>query len=328
MTLPPSHSAPPTVLVVSDVPAELPGLAPVLPALRDVIGKATGRPAYWLWVGRPRRGAAADDTLRTWARRAHGLVLLAGVRNESCSAEVQLALDRLAGGALRRKPVGIVSVGVGQSSHAVDHLRVVLAALGAVAIPKALHLPVHEQPPPGPGQPRDGARAFVDELLWFAARLREDVPLTTAHPPKRHDHAAAVHVAAAISYITENFADNDLTLESAAHVAHMSRYHFSRTFKKHTGRRFIDFVTELRMQRAQTLLLKTDLPLSDICVQVGYRDLSHFQRTFKAAFAVTPSVYRSAALAGLASAGAAQAGGPDASSPEPVLVSSCAGSRL
>ncbi|MFG6201320.1 helix-turn-helix domain-containing protein [Nonomuraea sp. JJY05] len=326
MTLPPSRSAPSTVLVVSDVPAGLPGLAAVLPTLHDVVGKATGRPAYWIRVGPPHRSAAADDALRTWAHRAHGLVLLAGVRNESCSGEVQLALDRLAGGALRRKPVGIVAVGAGQSTHAVDHLRVVLAALGAVVIPQALHLPAHEQPP-GLGQPHDGAQAFVDELLWFAARLREDAPPATAHPPKRHDRAAAAHVAAAVSYITENFADNDLTLESAARAAHMSRYHFSRTFKKHTGRRFIDFVTELRMQRAQALLLKTDLPLSDICVKVGYRDLSHFQRTFKAAFAVTPSVYRSAALAGLTPAGPAQADVPAPSPSEPALVFSGAGNR-
>jgi AraC-like DNA-binding protein len=296
--------------------------------LHDVIGKATGRPAHWIQLGPPHRGAPADDTLRTWAHRAHGLVLLAGVRNESCSGEVQLALDQLAGGALRRKPVGIVSVGVGQGTHAVDHLRVVLAALGAVVIPKALHLPAHEQPPPGLGQPCDGARAFVDELLWFAARLREDTPPATAHPPKRHDLAAAVHVAAAVSYITENFANNDLTLESAARAAHMSRYHFSRTFKKHTGSRFIDFVTELRMRRAQALLLQTDLPLSDICVKVGYRDLSHFQRTFKATFAVTPSVYRSAALAGLTPAGPAQADVPDAASPsESALVSPGIGNR-
>ncbi len=321
MTSPPFRSAAPTVLVVSDVPARLPGLAPVLSTLHDVIGKATGRPPHWIRVGPPHYDAPADDTLRTWAHRADGLVLLAGVRNESCSGEVQLALDRLAGGALRRKPVGIVSVGVGPSTHAVDHLRVVLAALGAVVIPKALYLPAREQPPPGPGQPGDGARAFVDELLWFAARLREDAPPANPYPPKRHDPAAAVHVAAAVSYITENFADNDLTLESAARAAHMSRYHFSRTFKKHTGGRFIDFVTELRMRRAQELLLLTDLPLSDICVQVGYRDLSHFQRTFKAAFAVTPSVCRSAALAGLTPAG------PAPSSPEPALVSPGAGNR-
>src|SRR5262245_40449950 len=178
MNAPPCAGSAPTVLVVSDVPAGLPGAGLLLPALDDVIGKATGRPAHWIRVGPPPHRAPSADTLRTWARRAHGLVLLAGVRNESCSGEVQVALDRLAGGALRRKPVGIVSVGVGPSTHAVDHLRVVLAALGAVVIPKALHLPAHEQPPPGPGQPRNGVRAFVDELLWFAARLREDAPAT------------------------------------------------------------------------------------------------------------------------------------------------------
>ncbi|MDI2125656.1 helix-turn-helix domain-containing protein [Yinghuangia seranimata] len=330
MTSPPSRSNPPTILVVSDVPAGLPGLAHVLPTLHDTISTATGRPAHWIQVGPPGRHSPTDDTLSTWAHRAHGLVLLAGVRNDSSSGEVQLALDRLAGGAVRRKPVGIVSVGVGQSTHAVDHLRVVLAALGAVVVPKALHVPAYERPPSGlgPGREHDGARAFADDLLWFVARLREDAPMPGGHPSKRDDRAAALQVAAAVSYITDNFADNDLTLESAARVAQMSKYHFSRTFKKHTGGRFIDFVTALRMERAQALLLKTDLALSDICMKVGYRDLSHFQRMFKAAYAVTPSVYRSAALAGLTPAGPAR---PDARGdgprPEPALVSPGAGNR-
>ncbi|NUU24693.1 MAG: helix-turn-helix domain-containing protein [Streptomycetaceae bacterium] len=296
----------------------------MLPTLHDTIGKATGRPAHWVQVGSPDRGAPSDDTLHTWAHRAHGLVLLAGVRNDSCSGEVQLALDRLAGGAVRRKPVGIVSVGSGPSTHAVDHLRVVLAALGAVVIPKALHLPAYKQLPPRPGRSHQGARAFVEELLWFAGRLGQDAP--AAQPQKRHDRSAA-QVAAAVSYITENFAGSDMTLESAARAAHMSKYHFSRTFKKHTGSRFIDFVTELRMARAQALLQTTDLAVSDICSEVGYRDLSHFQRTFKAAFAVTPSVYRSAALAGLTTGGPARPDVLAAPPSEVALVSPGAGNR-
>jgi two-component system response regulator YesN len=78
----------------------------------------------------------------------------------------------------------------------------------------------------------------------------------------------------------------------------MSRYHFSRTFKKVTGCNFSEFVTGLRMSRAQSLLSDTSLPVPEICRQIGYQDVSHFQRTFKNAFGISPTTYRLASSSG------------------------------
>ena len=163
---------------------------------------------------------------------------------------------------------------------------------------------------------------FVDELLWYAARLQIDAEavggaggsvgidaqqsggtqlrsvghndgVDSADPVD--EDSVSTRIDDAVSFIRENYASHTLTLDLAARAAFMSKYHFSRTFKKHIGRRFIDFVTDLRMERASSLLLETDLPVADICDRVGYRDISHFQRTFRTAFATSPSAYRHAA---------------------------------
>ncbi|GCD95724.1 helix-turn-helix transcriptional regulator [Embleya hyalina] len=293
---------PPAVLIVSDTPEHSFDGTRLLPGLDTMIGTVAGRRPEWLRVGPAGRDAVPRERLRASAAGAHALVLLTAVRNNSFSGEIKLALDHLAGGPVRRKPVGLVSVGAARGTHAVDHLRVVLAALDAVVIPSALTVPgppaavprrraARAEPPPGT------LSGFVEELLWFTGRLRADAPNTPAAELPAADPVAE-QVDSAVSFIREKFADNELTLGLAARAAHMSKYHFSRTFKKRTGHRFIDFVTELRMELARSLLLESDLPVADICLRVGYRDLSHFQRTFKATYSLSPSVFRSAARAG------------------------------
>ncbi|WP_439680656.1 helix-turn-helix domain-containing protein [Embleya sp. MST-111070] len=303
MVQPFALTIPPVVLIVSDTPEYSFDGTRLLPGLDTMIGTVAGRRPEWLRVGPAGRDAVPRERLRASAAGAHALVLLTAVRNNSCSGEIKLALDHLAGGPVRRKPVGLVSVGAAHGSHAVDHLRVVLAALDAVVIPSALTVPGPPAAIPRqratPAEPTHGTLSgFVEELLWFTGRLRADAPDTPAAPELPEADPVAEQVDSALSFIREKFADNELTLGLAARAAHMSKYHFSRTFKKRTGHRFIDFVTELRMELARSLLLESELPVADICLRVGYRDLSHFQRTFKATYSLSPSVFRSAARAG------------------------------
>ena len=99
-------------------------------------------------------------------------------------------------------------------------------------------------------------------------------------------------IRSAISYLRENYADSDVTLGRVARTVYMSQYHFSRSFKEQTGWRFIDFVTTLRLTQAQQLLRETATSITDISRTVGYRELSHFQRTFKKRFGMSASSYR------------------------------------
>lgn len=331
MVQPFALTIPPAILIVSDTPEYSSDGTPLLPGLRATIGTVAGRRPEWLRVGPTGRDAVPRELLRASAARAHALVLLTAVRNNSCSGEIKLALDHLDGGPVRRKPVGLVSVSAARDTHAEDHLRIVLAALDAVVIPGALTVPGYSPAASPPetraATPHGTLSGFVEELLWFTGRLRADAPSAPAPVERPGVDPVAEQVDTAVAFIRERFADNELTLQLAARAAHMSKYHFSRTFKRRTGHRFIDFVTELRMELARSLLMESSLPVADICVKVGYRDLSHFQRTFKATYSLSPSVFRSAAQAGFTPSGIGALETTDIAARRPVLCAHGAGSR-
>ena len=97
------------------------------------------------------------------------------------------------------------------------------------------------------------------------------------------------------SYICDRMA-SDLSLTDVAKVAGMTESTFSRFFQKNSGRSFTDYLTELRVGRACRLLTETQRPVSAICYEVGYLNLSNFNRNFLKRRGMTPSRYRDLAL--------------------------------
>jgi AraC-like DNA-binding protein len=93
------------------------------------------------------------------------------------------------------------------------------------------------------------------------------------------------------SYICDHMA-SDLSLPDVAKVAGMTESTFSRFFQKNSGRSFTDYLTELRIGRACRLLADTQQPVSAICFEVGYFNLSNFNRNFLKRRGMTPSRYR------------------------------------
>ncbi|TDL73615.1 AraC family transcriptional regulator [Rhodococcus qingshengii] len=85
----------------------------------------------------------------------------------------------------------------------------------------------------------------------------------------------------------------DISLESYADKVGTNPYTLSKYFKKIMGINFIDYITQLRIDKAKELLLKTDMKINDISEQVGYRQ-SYFNRIFKKQVGVPPSQYRKA----------------------------------
>ena len=85
----------------------------------------------------------------------------------------------------------------------------------------------------------------------------------------------------------------DAALEDAAASMGMSPFYFSRQVKAATGKTFLEFVTDYRIQRAKQRLLSTELPISDIGRAVGYPDSNYFTKVFKTTVGCPPSAYRS-----------------------------------
>ncbi len=95
-----------------------------------------------------------------------------------------------------------------------------------------------------------------------------------------------------VEYVNENFARYDLSLEQLAAGANISKAQMSKIFRAKTGTCYIDYVTNLRMERARELLAETDLGVKEIFGQVGYIDSTNASKKFKTIYNMTPSAYR------------------------------------
>jgi AraC-like DNA-binding protein len=96
----------------------------------------------------------------------------------------------------------------------------------------------------------------------------------------------------AIDHIAEHYQDK-LTLTGVAASAYVSPSHLEHLFRRELGTTFTRFVTQLRVERAQTLLLEQPYAaVTSIAGDVGFNDLRHFERMFKALTGCTPRSFR------------------------------------
>jgi two-component system, response regulator YesN len=91
-------------------------------------------------------------------------------------------------------------------------------------------------------------------------------------------------------YIQQNYMKNISLAEVSSFVGFNSTY-LSTLFKKN-GNNFVDYISEVRMNKAKELLRETNLNIAVICEQVGYNDLKHFTNSFKKNTGIKPNEYR------------------------------------
>jgi AraC-like DNA-binding protein len=83
-----------------------------------------------------------------------------------------------------------------------------------------------------------------------------------------------------------------ISLQEVAEKANMSKEAFCRFFKLRTRKTFTQYLQQLRINEAQKLLIETDLSISTIAFQVGFENLSYFNRAFKSILGITPREFR------------------------------------
>ncbi|MCW5942825.1 MAG: helix-turn-helix transcriptional regulator [Fimbriimonadaceae bacterium] len=182
--------------------------------------------------------------------------------------------------------------------------------------------------PFGPGVPSGGVfeRLYPDAGgLALARRLKNGLPLLKYDPMWLEEHARALLVllfeaqaearreATAIQaarsatreelyrrlYLARDYAEaklaDPLTLDELAFVACLSTNYFLRTFRELFGTSPHQFLIEMRLQKAQRLLVETDLTVGDVCLRVGFQSLGSFSWLFKRRIGVSPDAYRRAA---------------------------------
>ncbi len=90
----------------------------------------------------------------------------------------------------------------------------------------------------------------------------------------------------------EDHYNEEITLESLASLACLSKYHFCRRFKKETGMTCTRYINWVRIEKSKKLLLDRRLTISDVCYNTGFNDLTYFERVFRSFVGICPSAYR------------------------------------
>lgn len=95
-----------------------------------------------------------------------------------------------------------------------------------------------------------------------------------------------------LKYINLNYHRYDLSLEEVASHAGISRVYLSKIFKEKTGSKYIDYLTNCRMEQAKKLLEESDLSIKAIGTMVGYYNIPGFRNKFKEYYGINASEYR------------------------------------
>ena len=86
--------------------------------------------------------------------------------------------------------------------------------------------------------------------------------------------------------------EQDLSLDTLADMACVSRFHFHRIFRALTGETLADATRRIRLLRAANALVTGEAPLAEVAKQYGYPNVSSFSRAFLANHGMSPGVFR------------------------------------
>lgn len=100
------------------------------------------------------------------------------------------------------------------------------------------------------------------------------------------------YIKAALDYISQHYADSDLSLNEIADALGVAPNYLSNLFSKNTGMKLFDYITDFRVKKALELLRTTDETVNTISLKSGFSTPRNFIRVFKKAMDTTPGAYR------------------------------------
>ena len=120
---------------------------------------------------------------------------------------------------------------------------------------------------------------FVDEHLQWFGRDHEELKANGL-------------IKKVIDYMNDHLADKDMSIKRLDDEVYLTPTYLSSLFKKTTGSTIGQYLTEIRMNRAQELLTDPAWKLYQVAEMVGFEDANYFAKTFKKKTGMLPSEYR------------------------------------
>ena len=118
-----------------------------------------------------------------------------------------------------------------------------------------------------------------------------DKTLEKLNQPRPQEESYHKLIQAARAYMDAHF-DSHITLESVAAHIYVSPAYLSTLFRKETGVKFSEYLTDIRMKNAKRLLEHPEFTVAQIAEQVGYKDVRYFSEVFQKYYQVSPAQYR------------------------------------
>lgn len=146
---------------------------------------------------------------------------------------------------------------------------------------------------------QDIVRAKI-RAFWYLLKRR--VPNSPAPVSSGSHNILLNDLQNLLTFLETHYAEN-ISLEQAAHIMHLSSSHFSRTFKKLTGIPFVTYVNRIRVEHASELIRNSSGKMTEIALNCGFSNIRTFNRVFKEITGFTPSQFARLSETELANAG-------------------------
>lgn len=128
----------------------------------------------------------------------------------------------------------------------------------------------------------DNMQQYIEKLLKCAIAFRD----------REYNTLNRKALQKALSYIEENYMQENLSLNETAAIMEVTPNYFSAMFSQEMKMTFVEYVTDKRMEKAKKLLQETELRSSEIASAVGYKNPQYFSFVFKRTQGCTPREYR------------------------------------
>lgn len=123
---------------------------------------------------------------------------------------------------------------------------------------------------------------YIKTLLTYAMEIRD----------RENESQGKKALKSSIVYIKEHFTDENLSLNEVAAANDISPNYFSAMFSQEMGQTFVEYVTDVRMEKAKELLASEDIKMGDIGPLIGIKNPQYFSFVFKKTQGMSPREYK------------------------------------